>query len=338
MFEPVYSDFHTFTCICGKFFLILCSFMKDAGFPIQVAARLTGLSPYVIRIWEQRYRAVEPSRTPTKRRLFSQADIERLSLLRDATHAGHSIGRVARLPDEDLRALTCAATGVNGHGVQAAVADGNPLLEECLSAIRAFDTRAFEERLKQAHTTLGAQGVLQRLLAPLSQKLGELWREGAITAAHEHFATSMIRGFLANLTRPFGGSQSAPGLIVATPAGQLHELGALLVGALAANLGWQVTYLGASLPAAEIAGAARQKHARAVALSLVYPEDDADLANELRTLRELLPTDTDLLVGGRAMAAYRATLESLDAVLVEDLAKVGSALDALRTTSRKVSP
>ena len=140
--------------------------MKNFDFPIQVAARLTGLSPYVIRIWEQRYRAVEPSRTPTKRRLFSQADLERLSLLRDAKHAGHSIGRVARLPDEELRALTRAATGVNGRGGQAAAAapTGDPLLEECLTAIRALDTRAFEERLKQAHTTLGAQGVLQRVL------------------------------------------------------------------------------------------------------------------------------------------------------------------------------
>jgi len=313
--------------------------MKSVDFPIQVAARLTGLSPYVIRIWEQRYRAVEPSRTPTKRRLFSQADLERLSLLRDATHAGHSIGRVARLTDEDLRALTRAATGVNGHGVQrAATVGGNPLLEECLTAIRALDTRAFEERLKHAHTTLGAQGVLQRLLAPLSQKLGELWREGAITAAHEHFATGMMRAFLTNLSKPFGGSQTSPGLIVATPVGQLHELGALLVAGLAANLGWQVTYLGASLPAAEIAGAARQKQARAVALSLVYPEDDPALEGELRTLRDLLPAEVALLVGGRALPAYRVTLEFLGAVQIEDLANVGAALDRLRAASRKVSP
>jgi methanogenic corrinoid protein MtbC1 len=314
--------------------------MKDAKFPIQVAARLTGLSPYVIRIWEQRYRAVEPSRTPTKRRLFSQTDLERLSLLRDATHAGHSIGRVARLPDEDLRALTRAAAGLNGHGVQPAAACpvGSPLLDECLTAIRSLDLRAFEERLKHANTTLGAQGVLQRLIAPLSQELGELWRAGAITAAHEHFATGMMRAFLTNLARPFGGSQASPGLIVATPAGQLHELGALLVGALAANLGWQVTYLGASLPAAEIAGAARQKQPRAVALSLVYPEDDPALAGELRKLRDLLPTEVSLLVGGRAMPAYRTALESLGATLIEDLTQVGSALDELRFASRTVNP
>jgi hypothetical protein len=55
----------------------------------------------------------------------------------------------------------------------------------------------------------------------------------------------------------------------------LHELGALLVAASAANLGWQVIYLGASLPAPEIAGAALQRRARAVTLSLVYPENDS---------------------------------------------------------------
>ena len=80
-------------------------------------------------------------------------------------------------------------------------------------------------------------------------------------------------------------------LVVATPAGQIHELGALLVGAAAANLGWHVTYLGASLPAAEIAGAARQNRARAVALSLVYPEDDPRLEGELTRLRESLPPE-----------------------------------------------
>jgi hypothetical protein len=99
---------------------------------------------------------------------------------------------------------------------------------------------------------------------------------------------------LGNAAKPFGATDQAPILVVATPGGQVHELGALLVGTTAANLGWQVTYLGASLPAAEIAGAARQKGARAVALSLVYPEDDPQLASELAPLRESLPGEVNL--------------------------------------------
>jgi methylmalonyl-CoA mutase cobalamin-binding subunit len=140
---------------------------------------------------------------------------------------------------------------------------------------------------------------------------------------------------LGQMARPFAGTDQAPVLAVATPTGQLHELGALLVAAAAANLGWRVTYLGASLPAPEIAGAARQSRARAVALSLVYPEDDPALAGELTALREALPAEIALVVGGRAMPAYRAVLRQLGAVLIEDLAQLGTVLDGLRRSPKK---
>ena len=52
--------------------------MADAHQAIKVVARRTGLSAHVIRIWEKRYGAVEPERTETKRRLYSDEQIERL--------------------------------------------------------------------------------------------------------------------------------------------------------------------------------------------------------------------------------------------------------------------
>jgi DNA-binding transcriptional MerR regulator len=315
----------------------IVEYMVDSNHPIQLAARLTGLTTHVIRIWEQRYQAVEPRRTAANHRLYSQNDIERLGLLRDLTHAGHNISQVARLPNEELRALAENAPGLEFQVSRAGAAAPAPdaLLDECLASVQSLDGRALDDTLERAATTLGAQGVLHRLVAPLTRTLGDLWREGKITTAHEHFATGHIRAFLAHLAKPFGGNESAPGLVVATPSGQLHEMGALLVGALAANLGWNVTSLGASLPAAEIAGAARQKRAWAVALSLVYPEDDANLPGELRRLRESLPPETALLVGGRAMPAYRETLVGLGAILVADLAQLGLALDRLRQPERK---
>jgi len=307
--------------------------MTDAQYPIQLAARLTGISAHVIRIWEQRYRAVEPHRTPGNRRLYSQRNIERLNLLRDVTSAGHSIGQVATLPTEKLRQLAAESASHQGRGAPPA-ATGAPasgsFLEECLAAIRALDAVGLDDALKRGATALGCLGLLQRVVAPLSQKLGELWREGTFTAAHEHFASAAIRIFLGQAAKPFGALENAPVLVVATPAGQVHELGALLVGAVAANLGWQVTYLGASLPAAEIAGAARQRQARAVALSLVYPEDDPQLEGELTRLRESLPGEVRLLAGGRATAAYRDILEKLGALPLEGLDHLGATLDELR--------
>lgn len=309
--------------------------MVNAHQAIKVVSRRTGLSAHVIRIWEKRYGAVEPSRTGTNRRLYSEEQIERLGLLREITRAGHSIGLVAKLRTEELRKLAAEASGAKSAGAPTKEAGATPLLEDCIAAVKTLDSGKLEEALKRAAIALGAQGLLQRVIAPLTQTIGELWRDGSITAAHEHFASAVIRIFLGHAAKPFAGMEGAPVLVVATPSGQLHELGALLVGATASNLGWHVTYLGASLPAAEIAGAARQNRARAVALSLVYPEDDARLEGELARLRELLPSETVLMAGGRAMPAYRDGLEKVGALQIKDLPHLGSVLDELRKPSRK---
>lgn len=314
--------------------------MAVAHQAIKVVARRTGLSAHVIRIWEKRYGAVEPERTGTNRRLYSDEQIERLSLLRDITQAGHSIGNVAKLPTEKLRQFAKESHDTSSHASRSrvsasGVSAANPFLDECVAAVKSLDARALEETLMRAATNLGAQGLLQRVVAPLAQTIGDLWRDGTITAAHEHFASAVMRIFLGHAARPFAGAESAPVLIVATPAGQIHELGALLVGAAAANLGWHVTYLGASLPAAEIAGAARQNRARAVALSIVYPEDDPRLELELSRLHEALTPEVILLVGGRAAPAYRDTLERISALEMRDLAHLSSTLDDLRKPTKK---
>ena len=314
--------------------------MTDAFHPIRLVARLTGLSPAVIRVWEQRHRAVEPPRTATNRRLYSTENIERLNLLREVTQAGHSIGRVAQLPVAKLRQLAAQTPGTKGRPPipAAAPAAGPSFLDDCLAAIQALDAPALDHVLKHGATALGTLGLLQRVVAPLAQTLGDRWRDGTFTAAHEHFATAALRAVLGTVAGPFGAVNHAPVLLVATPAGQVHELGALLAGAMAANLGWRVVYLGASLPAAEIAGAARQTQARAVALSLVYPEDDPRLEGELTRLHASLPAGVPLLAGGRALPAYRKVLVRLGAILTADLVELGAALDRLRKPVGKAKP
>lgn len=303
--------------------------MNHSHHAINAVVRRTGLTAHVIRVWEKRYQAVEPERTATNRRLYSDAQVERLELLRDATKAGQSIGVVAKLPTETLRQMASAAPAAEGttRSRPAVPPAASALFDSALEAVRSLDARALEQALQRADVTLGTHGMLQRVAAPLAQALGSLWRDGSITAAHEHFATVVLRTYLSTAALPFAASGREPVLIVATPPGQFHELGALLVAASAANLGWQVTYLGASLPAPEIAGAALQRRARAVALSLVYPEDDARMEGELVRLRAMLPADTRLIAGGRATPAYRATLEKIGAVQANDLNQLLSLLD-----------
>jgi methylmalonyl-CoA mutase cobalamin-binding subunit len=104
----------------------------------------------------------------------------------------------------------------------------------------------------------------------------------------------------------------------------------MLAAATAAAEGWRVTYLGANLPAEDIAMAAAQTRARVVALSVVYPAGDSALGHELRRLRTLLPKEVALVIGGAASPGYRAVLEEIGVTPLNDLADFRSQLRALR--------
>ncbi len=307
--------------------------MGDVRCSIQLAARKSGLSTHLIRMWQKRYGAVTPERTDTNRRLYSDADIERLRLLRGAVEAGHRIGDVARLSDEDLRGLAPDATPplVPAEAPRpAGPFRADEAIGQGVAAALSMDGVRFQQVLAQASASFGFRAALEKFFAPLMQRIGELWREGALTAAHEHFASAAVRTFLLSSPRTFAGGGQPPTLVVVTPVGQLHEVGAVLAAAAAGDLGWKVVFLGSSLPAAEIAGAALQHRARAVALSIVYPPDDSQLGPELRLLRQALPADVRIIVGGRAAPEYAGVLAEVGAVLVRDLREFESALDDVR--------
>jgi methanogenic corrinoid protein MtbC1 len=127
----------------------------------------------------------------------------------------------------------------------------------------------------------------------------------------------------------------APRVVVATPSGQIHELGALLGAASAATEGWPVTYLGPDLPAEDIAECAARTRARAVALSVVYPTGDPAVGDELRRVRSALPKRTALLVGGAAAPAYSAVLTAIGAAPLDGLADLRVVLRKLRRAQRR---
>lgn len=308
---------------------------NQQGHPIRVVARRTGLTSHVIRVWEKRYGVVCPLRTPTNRRLYSDSDVERLQLLRRATLTGHSIGQIAHLPIEGLRALVAADEMITPslpRTVGPRLADSSPqaILGACLDAVERLDAATLEETLMRATVVFSQPVFIGQVVVPLMYRVGELWHEGALRVAHEHLTSAVVRTSLGSLGRGYEATPSAPSLVVATPTGQLHELGALIVATTAAADGWRVTYLGPSLPAEEIAGAAHQRRARAVALSIVYPGDDPFLRGELIKVHRGLAEGVMLLVGGQASDAYRGVLDELGAVWLGDLADLRKQLELLR--------
>lgn len=301
--------------------------------PIQVVARRAGLTPDVLRAWEKRYGLVKPGRSEGGQRLYSDADIDRLRLLHQVTSAGRRVGHVAELDTEALAALVEEDRRARVTPREVPSEERPPssaeVIEGCLAAVRELDGTRLEAILARTAVALTDSALVETVVAPLMHRVGQAWEDGELTPAHEHLATAVVLSALADLTSKLQPQGATGRLVVATLAGQRHEVGAMLAAAVAAAHGWATTYLGADLPHQDIATAAREAGANAVAVSLVYPAADPDAETELRALGAALGDEVSVIVGGRAAASYEAVLGEIGAVWSEDFGAFRRTLDAL---------
>jgi MerR family transcriptional regulator, light-induced transcriptional regulator len=299
--------------------------------PIGVVAERTGLTPEVIRVWERRYGAVRPERTPAGQRLYTDADVERLRLLRRATQGGRSISSVASLGEVELARLVRAddeagalLTEGGGSGLAGALD-----VEAALAYAKALDAVSLESLLRRSVAVHGTPPFLEHGVAPLMRRIGDEWHGGRMSPAQEHLATAVVERVLSSVLSTLAEPSDGPVLVVATPAGERHEVGALLAAAAAAAEGWRVVYLGPDLPADAIAEAAIDAGADAVGLSVVLVESPLRTIEELNEVRRLLPVSVPLLVGGAAASVVAGERGAADAIPLHDLDGMRAALRRL---------
>lgn len=312
--------------------------------PIGVVADRTGLSSHVLRAWERRYQVVQPERSEGGHRLYSDADVDRLQLLGRLTRRGRQIGQLAELATdhladllrEDIAAEVRARPAVRGDGTS----EGRrqELSARAWRAVERLDPDALDRVLRRAALTLRVADYMDSFLLPLMQRIGEAWADTTLTPAHEHLATAVAARVTGWLMASFGPDPDGPSLVIATPAGHRHELGAIAAAVIAAAEEWRVRYLGPDLPAEDIARAARQSDARAVALSLVFPSDDAATVEELRTLMRHLPAGTSVFAGGRASGSYEEALRDLGIAHLDSFHSFRAVLSALAAEGGVPSP
>jgi methanogenic corrinoid protein MtbC1 len=184
--------------------------------------------------------------------------------------------------------------------------------------------------LLRASVNLGPSVFLEKLLYPLLEQTGEMWADGRFKVAHEHLASAVIRSLLGSLHTSEGPNSRSPLLISTTPQGQLHEFGALMALVSAATIGWNTLYLGPNLPAEDIAKAAIERNAQAIALSIVYPANDPYLTAELQKIFDFTNRATPILIGGRSAESYGNIIKRINATLISDLDDLKSKLTILQ--------
>jgi len=277
-----------------------------AHYPIRAVSRLTGIAIDTLRAWERRHGAVTPVRDD-RGRMYTDADVARLRLLRDAVERGHSIGRVAGLRQEELRHLTADA------GVRAVTAADSarrrPLDTAVLSAaLRTFDAVGIDQEIARLAAVLRPLDLLQDVLMPVLVQAGDDWLRGRAGIAHEHLMSSAIRHTLGSFLRLHARRDAPARLLMATPSGDHHEIGILGAAMLAASSGLGVAYLGPDLPARDIVGAVQPAGARVLVLGLTRASAQKTTERELRTIVRDLPRDVELWAGGRGAERYTSII------------------------------
>ena len=265
----------------------------DGRYPIRAVSKLTGISIDTLRAWERRYQAVVPTRDD-RGRMYTDADVARLRLLNEAVSAGHSVGRIATLSDQDLQQLIAPAA----RAVAPAEAR-RPDTSALKAALVTLDNADVDREASRLAAMLSPIALVRDALLPLLRDVGDEWsaRPGGI--AREHVMSATLQHLLGSFLRFHGRRTSAVRLVFATPAGDHHEIGILAAAMLAAAHGFVVSYIGPNLPAGEILEAARTCGADVIVLGVTFAENAVHRQRDLRAILRTLPSTVELWVGGR---------------------------------------
>lgn len=282
----------------------------DSQYPIRAVARMTGLSIDILRAWERRYSAVVPERSE-RGRLYSRENVQRLILLRDLVESGHSIGQIAARSDGELRQLLASEGSAAVPDLEGTNALTGPLLE----AFTRFEHTRANETLGRLAALLSPRDLVFRVVLPLMHEVGERWHCGEIGIAEEHLVSGAMRNLFGSVVRLHPPRPGSPKVLISTLSGELHEFGILAAAMIAAIAGLDPVYLGPSLPAEALAGAAATISAEIVLVGCRV----ANIADvpELFRLAELLPQETELWIGGLEAASE----VSIGAVVLPDMAE-----------------
>jgi MerR family transcriptional regulator, light-induced transcriptional regulator len=211
---------------------------------IGALSRRVGVSPELLRAWEQRYGLLQPSRSAGGFRLYSSADEARVLTMQRHLGSGLPAAEAARLAlVETARGRVDAAAGGPARLGQ--------LSAELRSALDAFDEPAAHAALDRLFAAFRLQTVLRDVVLPYLHDLGVRWERGEASVAQEHFASNILRGRLFGLARGWAETSGSRAVLACAP-GELHDLPLISFGLALAARGWSITYLGPDTPISTI--------------------------------------------------------------------------------------
>jgi MerR family transcriptional regulator, light-induced transcriptional regulator len=241
-------------------------------------SRRTGVSPELLRAWEQRYALLRPTRSDGGFRLYSPQDEHRVVTMRSHLERGLSAAEAARLtldeetrpaPEAELPALALGASELRG-------------------ALDRLDESAAHAAFDRLLASFSVETVLGEVVMRYLRELGDRWARGEATVAQEHFASQVLRGRLLGLARGWDRGRGPRALLACMPD-EHHDLGLIVFGLGLRGRGWRITFLGPDTPLDTLSDAAATLNPDAVVLAATTAERFESSLIPLRRLARAVP-------------------------------------------------
>jgi len=210
-------------------------------YSIKELEQLSGIKAHTIRIWEKRHKIIEPSRTATNIRYYSDLDLKKIINVSLLNTYGIKISKIADMSLDDVNKKVLEISELqNDKGVH---------IDQMVIAMIDMEEELFEKILNNLILRFGFEKTITEIIYPFLEKIGILWQTQNITPAHEHFISNLIRQKIIvaidGLPIPPKNSKK---ILLFLPEGEMHELGLLFYHFLIRKSGYRTYYLGQNVP------------------------------------------------------------------------------------------
>lgn len=277
--------------------------MTNGLFPISAVSAATGVNSITLRAWERRYGLINPSRTDTGHRLYSEDDIATIRQILQLIGEGVAISRVkqALSVNETTTSEPAPSEGPWAH-----------YRENMLRGVAQFDETVLEATYNEVMSLYPVDVVTRQLLLPLLEQLGQRWQSEVTGIAEEHFFSVYMRNKLGARFHHRNAQNTGPRLVAACLPGEHHEFGLLLFSLAAHSRGYRIVLLGADLPISQIPAVVERTQSEAVVLSGSVEYDPQTLSEELKMLQK--NCKAPVYVGGTCAQQYGDRIKATGAV------------------------
>lgn len=214
-------------------------------FTIAQLAELSGIKPHTIRIWEKRYKLLEPERTDTNIRRYDDNQLKRLLNTVTLMNSGVKISKIASYSEKERNDLI--SKKIEEHSTSDFTAE--ILINQLFSSGLSYDETEFEKAFSSAILKFGIRGTYLKVIYPLLVRAGYMWQNTSLTPCQEHFITNLIRRklftALDSISLPV---KSKRKWLLFLPENEYHEIGLLFAYYLIRSAGHSVIYLGPNVP------------------------------------------------------------------------------------------